>query len=71
MKLMQLKCFDHACKLADRCALHIRGDPGPGEEWMSSLFPYDIPITADCPHFVEVHHGRNYRRRETQDIQKG
>lgn len=50
---MNLKCYDNDCELANRCALHVEGEPGPGEEWMTSLFPYDIPLSDKCTNFKE------------------
>lgn len=50
---MKLKCYDLYCKLADKCALFVAGEPEPGEEWMTSLFLYDIPLTERCTNFVE------------------
>ena len=50
---MKLKCYDLGCPLSDRCALHVDGEPESGEEWMTSLFPYDIPLSDKCTNFVE------------------
>ena len=46
---MELKCFDHNCGMAERCAWHAEGEPDDGAEWMWSLFPYDVSVGDDCP----------------------